>query len=179
MTARRFWRRAVAVGATLIAGAGLLMAPTPAGAASEGCGYEFVSANSGLVADVAGAAVDDGAPVIQWLSTGDDNQRWVPLPLPDGSFVLVNLNSNMVLDVAGSSTDNGAAIVQSEWDGSATQLWRQYAFGPDFVVFINVGSGRALDVAGASVETGTGLIQWDWNGGANQLWQGIASCVVA
>ncbi len=122
--------------------AGLLAAPTPAGAASEGCGYEFVAAHSGKVADVAGAAVNDGAPVIQWLSTGEDNQRWIPLPLDDGSFVLMNLNSYMVLDVAGSSTANGAPIVQSLWDGSATQLWRQYPVGPDFVVFINVGSGR-------------------------------------
>ncbi len=179
MTAKQFWHRAVAVGAALVVSMGLLVAPTPAGAASQGCGYEFFSANSGLVADVAGAATNDGAPVIQWLHSGEDNQRWVPLPLPDGSFVLVNLNSNMVLDVAGSSTANGAPIVQSEWDGSATQLWRQYPVGPDVVVFINVGSGRALDVAGASVDEGAELIQWDWNGGANQLWQGLASCVIA
>jgi hypothetical protein len=38
--------------------------------------YTIVARNSGLVADVYGAATTDGAQVVQWSANGGANQQW-------------------------------------------------------------------------------------------------------
>ncbi|MGI9022139.1 MAG: RICIN domain-containing protein [Acidimicrobiales bacterium] len=136
-------------------------------------GYALVAAHSGKALDVAGAATNDGARVIQWSLNGGNNQRWLPQAVGDGSFVFVCQNSKRVLDVAGGSPVNGARVIQWQWNGGDNQRWRLYGVGPSHAVFINVRSGNALDVAGGSGAEGAGVVQWEWNGGANQLWRGV------
>lgn len=160
--------------AALVVVAGLFLVPLSRPASAAGvAGYELLAAHSGKALDVAGAAGNDGAGVIQWPVNGQTNQRWVPLPFGD-AFVFVNANSYKVLDVAGGSTQDGAPIIQWGWNGGANQLWRLTPVGSDHAVFINANSGKALDVAGASTADGAGAIQWTWNGAANQLWKGVA-----
>jgi hypothetical protein len=42
--------------------------------------YTIVSRNSGLLADVYGAATNDGAQVVQWTANGGTNQQWQFVP---------------------------------------------------------------------------------------------------
>lgn len=136
-------------------------------------GFELIAAHSGKALDVAGAAQNDGAAVIQWSINGGNNQRWLPEAVGDGSYVFVCRNSDKVLDVAGASTRNGAPVIQWPRNGGENQHWRLYPVGPEWTVLVNVHSGLALDVAGGSTADGAGVIQWEWNGGPNQLWRGV------
>ncbi|MGI9080276.1 MAG: RICIN domain-containing protein [Acidimicrobiales bacterium] len=136
-------------------------------------GFELLAAHSGKALDVAGAATNDGARVIQWSANGGNNQRWAPEAVGDGTFVFVCRNSDKVLDVAGASKLNGAPVIQWQRNGGANQHWRLYPFGSSYSVFINELSGKALDVSGGATADGAPVIQWDWNGGANQLWHGV------
>ncbi len=136
-------------------------------------GYELIALHSGKALDVAGAATNDGARVVQWSPNGGNNQRWVPQPVGDGTYVFVCRASNKVLDVAGESKLNGASVIQWQYHGGANQRWRLYPVAPDVSLFINVGSGKVMDVAGGSTAEGAGVIQWDWHGGRNQIWQGV------
>ena len=137
-------------------------------------GYALIAAHSGKALDVAGGAKEDGARIIQWTYNGGNNQRWLPQPVGDGSFVFACRNSDKVLDVAGASKQNGARVIQWQRNGGPNQRWRLYAFGSLYAVFINEHSGKALDVSGGAGDEGAVVIQWDWNGGANQLWRGVA-----
>ncbi len=140
-------------------------------------GFDLLAAHSGEALDVAGASLDDGAPLIQWPDSHGLNQRWAPMPFGN-AWVFVNLNSNKVLDVAGSSTENGAPLVQQHWAGSTSQVWLLVPFNAGLFVFVNFASGKVMDVASGSTGDGAAVIQWDWNGGANQLWHGTPSRLI-
>ena len=38
--------------------------------------YSLVNVRSGLVADVSGGSLNDGAQVVQWAANGGTNQQW-------------------------------------------------------------------------------------------------------
>lgn len=80
---------------------------------------------SNLVLDVRGGSTNDGAPVILWHRTGNDNQLWT---YEDG--FLVNKNSGLCLEVEGMSEGGdippGTPLVQTarrQMPDSLNQLW--------------------------------------------------------
>ena len=131
----------------------------------------LMARHSGQVLDVAGASMDNGAPLIQFPANGQANQRFRIEPVGDGFVRLVAEHSGLVLDVAGASMDHGAPIIQFPWHGQANQRFRIEPVGDGFVRIVAQHSGQVLDVAGASMEHGAPLIQFPWRGQANQQWQ--------
>jgi hypothetical protein len=89
------------------------------GAAQPGL-YELVNAGASRCADVLGASVDNGAPVVQWDCNGGPNETFQLRPLLDatgadsGYVQIVAAHSGKCLDVAGGATNEGAPVQQ--WD---------------------------------------------------------------
>jgi Na+-transporting methylmalonyl-CoA/oxaloacetate decarboxylase gamma subunit len=80
--------------------------------------YELVNSGTSRCADVLGASVDDGAPVVQWDCNGGPSQTFQLRPLTDttgadtGYVRIVAAHSGKCLDVTGISADEGAPIQQ-------------------------------------------------------------------
>jgi hypothetical protein len=112
------------------------------GAAQPGL-YELVNAAASRCADVLGASVDNGAPVVQWDCSGAPNETFQLRPVLDptgadtGYVQIVAAHSGKCLDVIGGATNEGAPVQQ--WDchdptteadptAGGNQSWR---FTPD------------------------------------------------
>jgi hypothetical protein len=89
------------------------------GAAQPGL-YELVNAGASRCADVLGASMDNGAPVVQWDCNGGPNETFQLRPLLDatgadsGYVQIVAAHSGKCLDVTGGATNEGAPVQQ--WD---------------------------------------------------------------
>ncbi len=89
------------------------------GAAQPGL-YELVNAGASRCADVLGASMDNGAPVVQWDCDGGPNETFQLRPLLDptgadsGYVQIVAAHSGKCLDVTGGATNEGAPVQQ--WD---------------------------------------------------------------
>jgi len=112
---------------------------------------------TGLVLDVEGGSLENGAPIIQSENHGRDTQRWFISQRLSGGFVkIMSLASEKVLDVEGGSLEDGAPIIQFEDNDSSSQQWQIIAEPPLndrlFVFkFMNRSSGKVLSLApGAS-----------------------------
>ena len=112
------------------------------GAAQPGL-YELVNAAASRCADVLGASVDNGAPVVQGDCSGAPNETFQLRPVLDptgadtGYVQIVAAHSGKCLDVTGGATNEGAPVQQ--WDchdptteadptADGNQSWR---FTPD------------------------------------------------
>ena len=109
---------ACSIGATL-AGAGCSQHPVASDVANLGAGTSTIrNVHSQLVLDDSEASTADGAHILQWLPSGNDNQSWKAQANADGSHTFVNVHSNKCLDVAGESTASGAPLQQwACWGG--------------------------------------------------------------
>jgi hypothetical protein len=82
--------------------------------------YELVNAGASRCADVLGASMDNGAPVVQWDCNGGPNETFQLRPLLDptgadsGYVQIVAAHSGKCLDVTGGGTNEGAPVQQ--WD---------------------------------------------------------------
>jgi alpha-L-fucosidase len=66
---------------------------------------------TGLVLDIEGGSLENGAPIIQSENDGRDTQRWFVSQRLSGGFVkIMSLASEKVLDVEGGSLEDGAPI---------------------------------------------------------------------
>jgi len=89
------------------------------GAAQPGL-YVLVNAAASRCADVLGASVDNGAPVVQWDCSGAPNETFQLRPVLDptgvdtGYVQIVAAHSGKCLDVTGGATNEGAPVQQ--WD---------------------------------------------------------------
>jgi hypothetical protein len=63
--------------------------------------YQLVARHSRMALDVAGASLDDGAPIVQWTPHGGENQQWTLEPVSEGSYRTSHANSGKALDVSG------------------------------------------------------------------------------
>jgi hypothetical protein len=154
----------VAVGA--LATAGLLAASPRAAHADDGPPVQiFPVSNIFLYLDVSGGSKGDGAPVILYSQSGD-NQLWQFRPL-NGSTEIVNKHSGKCL-----TTDGVAGHQLYQWycAGTPGQLWVSTvvagAFEPGTIR--NSASGLMVDVSGGSVSQGAAIIGWYYTGGNNQ-----------
>jgi hypothetical protein len=130
-------------------------------------GATLVAGNSRKCADVYAYSTANGGSIVQWSCHGQDNQRWTPLQMNDGSFVFVSGHSGKCLDVSGWSTADGAPLQQ--WDchwGDNQRFWLE-AVGSGWRLRPKH-SGKCVDVSGWSTADGAGLQQWSCHGGSNQ-----------
>lgn len=81
-----------------------------------GGSYSFVG-NGDLAADVNGASVDEGVTIIQWTSTGANNQRWM-IEEAEGGYYIKSVFSNLYM------TETEGVITQEAKDESKNQLWK-------------------------------------------------------
>jgi hypothetical protein len=159
---------------SLQAGVNTTVSITLPGSTFSGSYYHVVNRNSGMVLDISGASLNNGALAIQWPANGGYNQYWQLIAQSDGSYKLVNRNSGKVLDDPNSSTTNGTQMDQWSDTAGSNQWWKLVSAGNGYYYLVNDHSGLYLDVSGASTTQGAAVIQWSSNGGPNQQWQLVA-----
>ena len=82
-----------------------------------GGSYSFINENE-LSADVNSASMDEGVSIIQWTSTGANNQRWVIEDAEDGFCYIKSAFSNLYL------TETDGAVTQEAKSDDKNQLWK-------------------------------------------------------
>jgi nucleoid-associated protein YgaU len=137
--------------------------------------YQIVAKHSGKVLDVKGGSTDNGADIIQYHSTGADNQLWQFVPASGGYYQITSKHSGKVLDVKGGSTQDGAQVVQYQPTGGDNQLWNFVSVGGDYYQIVAKHSARLLDVKGVSRDDGALVTQYHATGADNQLWKLVPS----
>ncbi|MGT2510991.1 RICIN domain-containing protein [Cupriavidus basilensis] len=94
------------IGACLVFLAWTLSAPAAAQTTSK-----MNLSGTTLCADVSGASLDDGAPVIVWTCSGDPNQQWTFSP--DGTRYKITVgHSGDCMDIAYADPGEGAPAIQ-------------------------------------------------------------------
>ncbi len=134
----------------------------PAATAEEAtvrAGVRIVAVHSLKCLDVAGASLDDGAPVVQYACHFGHHQAWELWPLDFEQHVQIRAaHSGKCLDVAQQSTDLGALLVQQPCTGSPSQQW---VVAPDGGISLVVQhSQKCAEVDGGSTADGAALLQW-------------------
>lgn len=144
---------------------------TGASAIAAGSTIQLTSVNSGMVLDVSGQSLQDGAAVWQWSAWGGANQHWKLASTTGGAYTLTSVNSGKCLDITGQSKANGARAQQWGCWGGANQAWRFVPVANSSAFnLVSVNSGECLDVAGFSKSQGGVVQQWSCSGAANQQW---------
>lgn len=94
-----------------------------------GGGYCYIhNLATGLSLDISGAAITDGASVIQFPPNQGANQTFALLPQDDGTYIIKAKHSGKVLDVQGAATADGAAVIQyPQHSGANQRFWLQLA----------------------------------------------------
>ncbi|WP_435215614.1 ThuA domain-containing protein [Streptomyces sp. bgisy034] len=145
--------------------------PGSDGGIEPGHHYSLTSVHSNQLANVAGFSKDDLAKVIQWPSTGSDNEKWLVTSAGNGAYTLTAKHSDKCMDVQGASKDDKAKIVQYACRGGASnQQWRLESAGSGAWKIVSVNSGKCLDVP-AFARDGVQLEQYTCNNGTNQQWR--------
>ncbi|WP_433293960.1 RICIN domain-containing protein [Actinoplanes sp. CA-030573] len=159
-----------ASGAAAVAGL-LLAAPGAAHASGPQVRLSPLS-NPFLFLDVQGGSHGDGAPIIQWTASGD-NQVFTMQPA-GSHFELVNKLTGKCV-----TTDRVAGHQVYQWscNGAANQLWDTSLVANNGVSYSisSVATGLYLEVNGASGSRGAAIDTWYWNGGPNQYFSGIGA----
>ncbi|WP_026556612.1 beta-galactosidase [Arthrobacter sp. 35W] len=176
MTRRHVLRLFGAGSAVVVLSAGQqALAPTSAFAATDATPPRgpatATNANSRAVVDVYGGQTSDGAQIIQWSSSGSDNQKWVFTLAADGWATITSRSSGKVLDLLGGATANGTRVVQWTASGAASQQWRIEAADGGYATIRNRASGTLLTVADNSTWNGAWIVVSADTGHASQRWE--------
>lgn len=131
-----------------------------------------VTKNSSQCIDVSGAAMTDGAAIIQWgCSAGADNQQWILVAHPNAAYSLVSKSSGKCLDVTSFSTADGAPIQQYSCTAGPNQLFTVTTESDGYHRLVAKHSNKCLGIAAASATAGAKLEQSACVAGANhQRW---------
>lgn len=131
--------------------------------------YTLTNQMSTLVLDDPGWSGAAGSQMIQWITNGGANQKWVFTAKGAGYYTIRNASSGLYLADPGASQSPGVSLEQLSGDGSNSQLWWLTTSGSGYV-FHNKASGLVIDDAGLSQKQGNGIVLWTPNGGSNQVW---------
>jgi hypothetical protein len=85
---------------------------------------QLVNDGSGYALDVPGFSTTQGTQLIQWPSTGGNNQLWSLGTAPDGYQTLVNRHSVLLADVSGAASGENTPVIQWPANGGANQQWQ-------------------------------------------------------
>ncbi len=135
--------------------------------------YYLESAESGLVAEVAGMSEGLGANVRQWRNVEGAHQQWLIEKQPDNSYRIMAGHSRHYMDVNEFGTEPGANIHQWEWTGADNQRWELEAVG-DLVRIKSKLSGLSLSIEDSVLEGEGANIQLgrvSEEAPATQLWK--------
>ena len=133
--------------------------------------FQIMNQNSKKLLDVAGASLEDYAPINQFQNNGGRNQIW-SLYL-EGSplrriYSLISAKSGKAMDNPGFSKEAGTQMQQCTYNGGDNQLFVIISAGDGSAYMKNVASGLYLGIKGASKENDAHLNQEKFNGGSNQ-----------
>ena len=138
--------------------------------------YTIISVKTGLAADIKGASLDQGIPLLQWHLHEGPNQQWRFIPLTgedEGYYQIESVNSGLVLDVKGGSPP---AIIQWPAHSGDNQKWRLSGQLTNNSVEIHIqsklGVGWVMHVEDESINAGARVIlsPWNQNVGQSQRW---------
>lgn len=138
-------------------------------APASGTVYTLTNAASGMLMDVNYASTARGAPVIQWPSRKQANQRWSLTQTSSGAYTVMSANSGLCLDTPPQNA-TPPQLVQNTCNGSGSQQWKIQPVGDGTYTLANAANGLLADNAKSSTTEGTEIIQWPSNGRANQHW---------
>jgi Ricin-type beta-trefoil lectin domain-like/Lysozyme like domain len=117
--------------------------------------------HSGFAVDVSGAAVNPGAPIVQWTPRGADNQIFRMEHIgPNNIYRIRCKHSGHAVHVAGVATDCGARAEQRLVSTSLAQQFKVVVGRDGYAELIAQHSKFCLDVFNASRDPGAALIQW-------------------
>ncbi|MCH3942148.1 MAG: RICIN domain-containing protein [Atopobiaceae bacterium] len=127
--------------------------------------------NAGMVLDVAGGSVDDGAAVQLYASNGSSAQKWdVAYDSRTGYYTVKSAVSGKVLDIPGANRSSGTSLWQYAANGTAAQLWSIRTNSDGTWSLSSALNGMAVDLSGALAKNGGRVQTWDPNGSKAQRW---------
>jgi hypothetical protein len=146
---------------------------TPGSGVPTNAVHTLTDAGSSMLMDVSGGSTSSGGKVIQWQSTGGDNQKWTLNRVADNVYTLVSVKSGLCLDVPNKSTAENVQLQQWTCNGGANQQ-----FAADLVgsltgtkfMLVNVNSGLNIGVDSSSTTAGAGVVQLTGTGATSQQW---------
>lgn len=134
-----------------------------------------IRTSSGKTLDVAGGAIPDRSPVVQWDDHGAPNQRFYLDLCGDGVYRIIAVHSGRVLDLSGPD-GQGAPIWTFAWAAVDNQRWKLDQQKDGTVEVASVwDSSLVLDVEKSSKDNGARIIVWKRHGGANQRFRLVAA----
>ena len=86
--------------------------------------YVLKNQGSGLVMDVSGGSLSNGAKIIQWSAQNSNNQRWNITPTDSGFVKLTAVSSGKAVSVLNASLTSGAGIVQWNYGTAQNDQWQ-------------------------------------------------------
>jgi hypothetical protein len=167
------FRKTIAAAATAAAALTGLLLVAPGAALASGPQYRLAPvSNPFLYLDVSGGSHGDGAPIIDWTLSGD-NQLFTMQP--SGShFEMVNKLTGKCITTDGVS---GNQVYQWYCEGTPGQLWDTSLVGNNLIGYTirSVESGLYLEVQGNNGSRGATIDTYWWTGGNNQYFTGTGS----
>jgi hypothetical protein len=143
--------------------------PRNQGNVVSGVVYSMTAQHSGLVADVKGESIYNGAAIHQWKWWNGNNQKWQMNAAADGYFRVVSVKSNKCMSPKGNSFAALTPLTQENCNDYPVRRWYFRAQGNGFEL-VNVRSGMCVEVANANLANG-GVLQENFcSGGTNQRW---------
>lgn len=135
--------------------------------------YNIVNQNSGKLASVNDASLNDGEKLTQYHSTEKPAQQWMLYLLDNNNYVVINRNSGKVQSVNDASLSDGATINQYHWTGNSPEQWQFDLLEDNIFKILNSNSGKVQSVNDASLSDGANITQYDWNGNPPEQWKVI------
>lgn len=121
--------------------------------------YTIRNVNSGLVLDICGARLFNGAVVWQYASHGGDNQKWYITNEGNGYRIASKQDPRYCLDVPGGVAVNGARMQVWESNGLKAQRFLINPITPivpdGAYIIKSAASARVMDILGESSADGT------------------------
>ncbi|BAZ08731.1 hypothetical protein NIES4071_05370 [Calothrix sp. NIES-4071] len=133
--------------------------------------YMLRNKQSRQVLDVFSFRQENGADVIQWPGSDNENQQWLLEDMGNGYYTLTVKHSGKALAVRDASTQDGAQIEQYEKNGTDAQQWQLEETEDGYYILISKVSGMALTVSGNEGQNGTLIQQRALKGSDIQLWR--------
>ncbi len=131
--------------------------------------YRLVNRHSNKVADVAGGATTNGAPLVQSDWSGAGSQQWDIVWQGNGRYRATGVASAKVIDNGGSSNAGDTLVIQAS-SGATSQRWTIAADSDGLYRISSADSGLVAEVADGSTTAGAGIVQSTYTGGDSQLW---------
>ena len=134
--------------------------------------YKLKNRNSGLYMDVENNSTDNNAPVVQYVSEGDDpSQLFEFAEVGNGVYSITNKNSGKSFDIADNSTDNSALVQLYDYLGYSHQQFILIAAPDGYYQLAARHCGKVVEVPESKTDLGEWLKTWDNNGSATQQWK--------